>query len=75
MNFPLSMAQFAAPNAAARFLELRSRLALPADDAQWLKVRVADRPGNLTQVFMFPMPPNAAPVPENLPAEVDVEDF
>ena len=50
-------------------------LTLPPDDAQWLKLRVADRPGNLSQVFMIPLPPNAAPIPENLSPFVDVEDF
>ena len=50
-------------------------LTLPPDDAQWLKLRVSDQPGNLSQVFMVPMPPNAAPIPENLPLEVNVEDF
>ena len=51
-----------------------ARLTLPPDDAQWLKLRVADRPGNLSQVLLFPMPPKAAPIPENLPLTVDVED-
>jgi hypothetical protein len=51
-----------------------ARLTLPPDDAQWLKLRVADQPGNLSQVFLIPMPPNAAPISENLPLNVDVED-
>ena len=51
-----------------------ARLTLPPDDAQWLKLRVADQPGNLSQVFMIPLPPNDAPIPENLPLEVDVEE-
>jgi len=50
-------------------------LTLPPEDAPWLKLRVADRQGNLSQVFMVPLPPNAAPIPDNLPLEVDVEDF
>ena len=50
-------------------------LHLPPDDAQWLKLRVSDRPGNLTPVFMVPLPPNTAPVPENMPPDVDVEDY
>ena len=52
-----------------------ARLVLPPDDAQWLKVRVADRLGNLSHVFMIPTPPSAAPVPDNLPLEVDVENY
>ena len=50
-------------------------LTLPPDDAQWLKLRVADQPGNFSPVFMIPMPPNAAPPPENLPPTLPVEDF
>ena len=52
-----------------------ARLALPPEDAQWLKLRVSDGAGNLTPIFMVPMPPNAAPLPEDLPLEVDVEDL
>jgi hypothetical protein len=61
--------------ASARLGLRPARLTLPADDNRWLKVRVADRPGNLSKVFLYPMPPNAAPVPESFPAEVEVEDF
>ncbi|MEI6210767.1 MAG: hypothetical protein WCR06_04005 [bacterium] len=52
-----------------------ARLALPPDDAQWLKLRLSDRAGNFSPVFMLPVPPNALPIPPNLPLEVDVEDF
>ena len=48
---------------------------LPADDAQWLKVRVADTPGNLSPVYMIPVPPRAAAAAGNQPLEVDVENF
>lgn len=51
-----------------------ARLTLPLDDARWLKLRVSDRAGNSSPVFMLPMPPNAVSIPENLPWEVDVED-
>jgi hypothetical protein len=51
-----------------------ARVALPPDDARWLKLRVADRAGNLSPVFMVPLPPPAAPIPETLPLEVDVEN-
>jgi hypothetical protein len=51
-----------------------ARVALPPDDARWLKLRVADRVGNLSPVFMVPLPPPAAPIPETLPLEVDVEN-
>lgn len=50
-------------------------LTLPPDDAQWLKLRVADQPGNFSPVFMIPMPPNVTPPPENLPPTQPVEDF
>ncbi len=52
-----------------------ARLALPPEDAAWLKLRIADRPGNLSPVYMIPLPPNAAPIPESLPLNVPVEDF
>ena len=50
-------------------------LTLPPEDAQWLKVRVSDRPGNLTPVFMVPLPPHTVPMPDNLPPDVEEEDF
>lgn len=48
-----------------------ARLTLPPDDAQWLKLRVADRHGNLTEAYLVPLPPPAAPIPEALPLEVN----
>jgi len=47
-----------------------ARLTLPPDDAQWLKLRVADRHDNLTEAYLVPIPPAASAIPENLPAEV-----
>jgi hypothetical protein len=52
-----------------------ARIQLPADDPLWLRVRVADRAGNQTSAFLFPVPPGGLAVPESLPAEVEVEDF
>jgi hypothetical protein len=49
-----------------------SRLKVPAEDALWLKVRIADRPGNLSDFFFIPIPPGS--VGNALPAEVPVED-
>jgi hypothetical protein len=49
-----------------------SRLKLPADDAIWLKVRLADRPGNLSDFIFIPIPPGS--YRGTLPAEVPLDD-
>jgi len=48
-----------------------SRVTRPAG-AVWLDVRVHDRAGNRTPIFMIPVPP--LPLPDSLPAEVAVEE-
>lgn len=52
-----------------------ARLSLPPQDPNWLRVRVSDKPGNLTPLFMLPMPPGGAPVAADLPVEVPVESL
>jgi hypothetical protein len=49
-------------------------LTLPASHPPWLKLRVADRAGNLTPAYLFPLPPTTNPVPDNLPLTFPVED-
>lgn len=49
-----------------------SCLKVPADDALWLKVRLADRPGNLTDFLFIPIPPGF--INHALPAEVPFND-
>jgi len=53
-------------------LAIRPAQAARPPNAAWLDIRVADRSGNRSPVYMIPVPP--VPLPGNPPAEVAVED-